>query len=158
MSNQIQISAKNLGEVAMPNFCPRCFWLKLRLSNKLPFQIFPGIFSSIDSYTKNIINGYFDKHNRFPSWLDILGNLIEYKKPPHFSKFNIIDDENNIKLTGVPDGIYVKDDHSHVIVDYKTARFSKYQEDELLLFFPIQNFFEKSVFLYHLFPLQLSIP
>jgi len=45
MSNQIQISAKNLGELAMPSFCPRCFWLKRRLSNKLPFQIFPGIFN-----------------------------------------------------------------------------------------------------------------
>ena len=95
MSNQIQISAKNLGELAMPSFYPRCFGLKRRLSNKLPFQIFPGIFSSIDSYTKDIINGYFDKYNRFPAWLGILGSLIGYKKPPHFSKFNIIGDKNN---------------------------------------------------------------
>lgn len=137
MSNQIQISAKNLGELAMPNFCPRCFWLKRRLSNKLPFQIFPGIFSSIDSYTKNIINGYFDNHNRFPSWLGVLGNLTGYKKPPHFSKFNVIDDENNILLTGVPDSIYVKTDHSHVIVDYKTARYTGNQ-DKLMPMYEVQ--------------------
>jgi hypothetical protein len=55
MTTQIRISAKNLGELAMPSFCPRCFWLKLRLNNRLPFQIFPGIFSSIDSYTKTIV-------------------------------------------------------------------------------------------------------
>ncbi|MFC1963562.1 PD-(D/E)XK nuclease family protein [Chloroflexota bacterium] len=137
MSNQIQISAKNLGELAMPHFCPRCFWLKLRLRNKLPFQIFPGIFSSIDSYTKNIINGYFDKYNRFPSWLGILGSLIGYKKSPHFSKFSIIDDDNNILLTGVPDSIYVKTDQSHVVVDYKTARYTG-QQDKLMPMYEVQ--------------------
>jgi len=26
-----RISAKNLGELALPDFCPRCFWLKLNL-------------------------------------------------------------------------------------------------------------------------------
>jgi len=137
MSNHIQISAKNLGELAMPNFCPRCFWLKLRLGNKLPFQIFPGIFSSIDSYTKNIINGYFDNHNRFPSWLGVLGNLVGYKKPPHFSKFNVVDNENNILLTGIPDSIYVKTDCSHVIVDYKTARYTGNQ-DKLMPMYEVQ--------------------
>lgn len=137
MSIQIRISAKNLGELAMPNFCPRCFWLKFRLGNKLPFQIFPGIFSSIDSYTKNIIHGYFDKHNRFPSWLDSLGNFTGYKQPPHFSKFNLLDDENNILFTGVPDGIFIKHDFSHVIVDYKTARYTGNQ-DKLMPMYEVQ--------------------
>jgi len=26
---QLRISAKTLGELALPEFCPRCFWLKL---------------------------------------------------------------------------------------------------------------------------------
>jgi len=26
----LRISAKTLGELALPGFCPRCFWLKLR--------------------------------------------------------------------------------------------------------------------------------
>jgi hypothetical protein len=56
MSKQIRISAKNLGELALHNYCPRCFWLKLKLNNRLPFQIFPGIFSAIDSYTKDVIH------------------------------------------------------------------------------------------------------
>jgi hypothetical protein len=50
----IQISAKNLGILALPEYCPRCFWLKLKLQFKLPYQIFPGIFSSIDSYSRKI--------------------------------------------------------------------------------------------------------
>jgi len=47
--NQLIISAKNLGELAMPDFCPRCFWLKTH-AKQLPFQIFPGdLHSSIDA-------------------------------------------------------------------------------------------------------------
>jgi len=137
MNNQIRISAKNLGELAMPNFCPRCFWLKLRLGNKLPFQIFPGIFSSIDSYTKNIIHTFFDNMGRFPSWLNSLGDLKGYINPPHFSKYNIVDPDNNILFTGVPDGIFIKGDSSHIIVDYKTARYTGNQ-DKLMPMYEVQ--------------------
>ena len=34
---QIKISAKNLGQVALEDFCPRCFWIKLKMANKLPW-------------------------------------------------------------------------------------------------------------------------
>ena len=46
-----KVCAKTLG---MPSFCPRCFWLQMHY--KLPYQIFPGIFSNIDSYTKNLVH------------------------------------------------------------------------------------------------------
>lgn len=128
MSNQIQISAKNLGEIALPDFCPRCFWLKLRLKNKLPFQIFPGIFSSIDSYTKRVVYNIFDKFGESPSWLKDLGDVRGYIQSPHYSKFNILDRENNILLTGVPDCIFIRSDGAHVIVDYKTAKYTGTQD------------------------------
>lgn len=128
MSNQIRISAKNLGELALPNFCPRCFWLKLRLSNRLPFQIFPGIFSSIDAYTKNIIHSWFDVYKSSPTWLSGLGVVTRYKEPPHFSKFNILDRETNVLFTGSPDGVFVRPDNSHIIVDYKTAKYTGTQD------------------------------
>jgi hypothetical protein len=137
MSTQIRISAKNLGELAMPSFCPKCFWLKLRLNSKLPFQIFPGIFSSIDSYTKKYINTYFDQNKKFPDWLNVLGKMKGYINPPHFTKFYIIDKDTNILLTGVPDGIYVKPDSSHIIVDYKTAKYTGNQ-DTLMPIYEIQ--------------------
>ena len=36
MDTQIRISATTLGEVALPNFCPPSFWIKMRMGNKLP--------------------------------------------------------------------------------------------------------------------------
>jgi len=137
MNTQIRISAKNLGALAMPNFCPRCFWLKLRMENKLPFQTFPGIFSSIDSYTKNIVHGWFDTHGCCPSWLSELGDIKGYINPPHFSKFQIVDKENNVLLTGGPDAVFVKTDNSYVIGDYKTAKFTNTQ-DTLLPMYEVQ--------------------
>ncbi|MFC1913632.1 hypothetical protein ACFLX7_05560, partial [Chloroflexota bacterium] len=120
--------AKNLGEVAMWTFCPRCFWIKRQLNNKLPFQIFPGIFSSIDSYTKRVVHGWFDKYGSPPPWLGDLGNLVGYIEPPHYSKYNIVDQENNILLTGSPDGVFIRPDNSHIIVDYKTAKYTGAQD------------------------------
>ena len=137
MNTQIRISAKTLGELALPDFCPRCFWIKLRLNNKLPFQIFPGIFSSIDAYTKNIIHAFFDMHGKFPIWLDNLGKLVAYRKPPHYSRFNIVDKESNTLLTGTPDGVFIRPDNSYVIADYKTARYTE-KQDELLPMYEVQ--------------------
>ena len=127
MTERIRISAKKLGELALPSFCPRCFWLKLKLNNKLPFQIFPGIFSSIDTYTKNIIHKWFDNNNSAPHWLCDLGEITGYVNPPHYSKFSIVDNNNDIVFTGIPDGIFTKADGSFVIVDYKTAKYTKAQ-------------------------------
>lgn len=137
MSTQIRISAKNLGALALPDFCPRCFWLKLRLNNKVPFQIFPGIFSSIDAYTKNIVQSFFDTNGKFPDWLGSLGDLTGYREPPHYSKFYIVDNESNVLLSGTPDGIFVKQDKSYLIVDYKTARYTG-KQDELMPMYEVQ--------------------
>ena len=137
MADPVRISAKNLGALAMPDFCPRCFWLKLRMENKLPFQIFPGIFSSIDSYTKNIVIGWFENHGCCPSWLNELGAIKAYVNPPHFSKFLIVDAESNVLLNGGPDAIFVKDDGSYIIADYKTSRFTNTQ-DSLFPMYKVQ--------------------
>jgi hypothetical protein len=107
------------------------------MDNKLPFQTFPGIFSSIDSYTKNIVHGWFDMHGCCPSWLSELGDIKGYINPPHFSKFQIVDRENNVLLTGGPDAVFVKTDNSYVIGDYKTAKFTNNQ-DALLPMYEVQ--------------------
>ncbi len=137
MTTQIRISAKMLGELALPNFCPRCFWLKLRLGNRLPFQIFPGIFSSIDSYTKQIVHSWFDKHGCPPSWLNCLGDIKGYRPPPNYSTFRVLDRQNNILLTGTPDAVFVKTDGSYIIADYKTARYTGNQ-DALMPMYQVQ--------------------
>lgn len=137
MSEQIRISAKNLGAVALPDFCPRCFWIKIKLRHRLPYQIFPGIFSAIDAYTKNVIHGWFDRHGAPPPWLADLGNLVSYRPPPHYNQFQIVDETYDVLLTGSPDGVFVRPDGSCVIVDYKTARHTATQ-DQLYPMYEVQ--------------------
>lgn len=134
---QIRISAKALGELELPNFCPRCFWIKLHCDHKLPYQIFPGIFSSIDSYTKKITNMHFEQYNRVPDWFTDFGALEKPAKVPHHSKFRVIHHDTNILLTGAPDEILCKTDESYFIVDYKTAKFTGTQ-DKLLPMYEVQ--------------------
>ena len=130
MTETLRISGKNLGEFALPEFCPRCAWLKLKMHNRLPYQIFPGIFSSIDSYTKHVVHGWIDKHGDLPTWLSELGPIIDYIPPPHHSQFQLKIPEYGILLTGAPDG-------SIAIIDYKTARYTANQ-DKLLPMYEIQ--------------------
>ncbi len=137
MTSQLRISAKNLGAVALPTFCARCFWIKMRLQNKLPYQIFPGIFNSIDAYGKKLVQGWFDRHGSAPPWLSRVGDVRSYINPPHFSKFNVLHRETSILLTGSPDGILVLSDNSRLIVDYKTAKFTEHQ-DELFPMYEVQ--------------------
>lgn len=105
---QIVISAKNLGALALQSFCPRCFWLKMRCENKLPYQIFPGIFSSIDSYTKKVTNLHHQKLSVIPKWLNEFGDLESPVKVPHYKKFFVVDQDTNVKLWGAPDEIIQK--------------------------------------------------
>jgi hypothetical protein len=137
LTEQLQISAKNLGEVALTDFCPKCFWIKLHLKNRLPFQIFPGIFSSIDAYTKKMIHSWWDGHQYFPAYLNNLGKITGYKKIPSSSKFRIWDKDSNIWLTGIPDEILVREDLSHIILDYKTAKYTGTQ-DSLMPIYEVQ--------------------
>ncbi len=130
----IRISAKDLGVLALPDFCPRCFWLKMRCQNKLPFQIFPGIFSSIDSYTKKVTSVHFARYRRLPSWLRELAEPGSPVKVPHYSKFNVTDPYSEVTLTGMPDEIIEREDGSYLIIDYKTSRFSKAQDSLLPLY------------------------
>jgi len=55
--SQLRIFPKTLSELTLPDFCPRCFWLKTK-ARQLPFQIFPGIFSSIDACTKRVAHAW----------------------------------------------------------------------------------------------------
>jgi len=137
MKDLIRISAKDLGAVALPSFCERCFWLRMKCRGKLPFQIFPGIFSSIDSYSKTVTAGYFRKHARLPRWFDGFGELGAPIKVPGWAKFNMIDGDSNILLTGMPDEILKHSRKGLWIGDYKTARLTNAQ-DELAPMYEIQ--------------------
>lgn len=129
MTSPTRISAKTLGSLALPGFCERCFWIEMRFEGRLPFQIFPGIFSTIDSYSKRLIQGWFDRHGGPPPWLSGIGKIKRSVNPPHYSKFNALDDETSILLTGTADAIFELDGGSHAIVDYKTAKFTATQDE-----------------------------
>lgn len=72
-----------------------------------------------------------------PPWIAPLGNVAGYVNPPHYSKFSIFDQATNVTLRGTPDGILVMNDGSHLIVDYKTAKFTMHQ-DELFPMYEVQ--------------------
>jgi hypothetical protein len=134
---QIRTSAKNLGSMAIPDYCSKCFYIKLKLNNKLPWQIFPGIFSTIDSYSKKITWQYFEKYKKLPSWFDSFGKSKGLLHVPGWSKFSIVDSETGIILTGVPDDIFIMIDGRYFIIDYKTARYTGNQ-DKLLGMYRVQ--------------------
>ena len=137
MSQQLRISAKHLGQIALADFCPRCFWTRLRCADKLPFQIFPGIFASFDSFQKRVTTLHHQKYGTAPKWLDGFGDLGEPLPIPHHSVFQTHDTATNILLTGVPDEMFRQKDGTLVILDNKTARFTKNQ-DVLLPLYEIQ--------------------
>ena len=136
MNTPLQISAKNLGQLVLDNFCERCFHIRLHC-RELPFAIFPGIFSSIDSYSKKVTAAHYAKHGRVPFWFDGFGEIGTPMKVPHWSKFNITDRDANVVLTGVPDEMLVRQDGSILITDYKCAKYTS-TADGLLALYVIQ--------------------
>jgi hypothetical protein len=128
MKRQIQISAKNLGALALDSFCPRCFWVKMMCGNRLPFQVFPGIFSAIDSYSKEVTMHHVEQHGRVPMWFDGFGEVGTPIRVPGWPKFQITDPQTGIIVTGVPDQIFRRATGGIHIVDYKTARFTNTQD------------------------------
>lgn len=133
----MRISAKNLGILALPDCCERCFWMRAKLGWKAPWTIMPGIFSSIDGFSKRSLLAYFETNGHFPPW--IAGRWAEaYPLPtPHHSTFRLTDPETGIVLTGVPDLMLGLPRRRLAILDLKTARFSKHQ-DFLLPMYQIQ--------------------
>ena len=130
----MRISAKDLGWLATVDFCPRCFWIE-RHAKGLPYQMgFPGIFSSIDSYTKNIVERHFQRSGKLPSWLGEIGE-VKGIIPVRQSEFKIV--KGGVTLTGVPDLLFQRPDGSFGIVDYKTARYTGNQ-DSLMPVYRIQ--------------------
>ena len=119
----VTISATELGQYASSRFCLHCAWVRLNVK-PLPFQSFPGIFSTIDRYNKIIVHNHFDRENSLPVWLKDLGPVGNYVNPPHWSKFQVTHEETGVTMRGEADGIFKMSDGSYTIVDYKTSKYS----------------------------------
>ncbi len=134
----IRISASRLGEILLPDACERCSWLKLRVNHRLPFDVFPSIFNSIDACTKDTVNSWFDVHGMPPRWLSQLGPITGYQKPKPWREFQTTDHEYGINLRGVADAIFQDGDGSYLIADYKTARVDDDENKKLMPRYNVQ--------------------
>ena len=132
-----RISAKNLGILALPDSCPRCFWMRAKLGWKSPWSIMPGIFSSIDGFSKRAILAFYEKKGHFPAWIAGRWADVRPLKSPHHSTFRLADPETGITLTGVPDLMLGLPRNRLAILDLKTARYSDHQ-DSLLPMYQVQ--------------------
>jgi hypothetical protein len=134
---ETRISAKTLGAINMPDFCPRCFWIKEKCK-QLPFQIFPGIFSSIDAYSKNMVHAHIDKHGHAPlSMYPALEGVTGYLPIPHWSKYKRLDPVTGITVSGVADGRLTIGSGSLIVPDYKTAKYTE-NADKLMPIYEAQ--------------------
>ena len=122
-SGGLTIAATELGYYASFGFCSRCAWVRLHVKD-LPFQGFPGIFSSIDRYNKLLVQNHFLREGRPPEWLAAIGDVMEFVRPPHWSAFKAVDSQTGVTVRGEADAIFRCADGSYAIVDYKTTRYN----------------------------------
>lgn len=126
------ISGKDLGQLALDEFCPRCFWIE-RYFGKSP-SIFPGIFSTLDSLTKKSTKRSFFQRGCCPEWLP----LTDIKRQVPVPRLNVpVLEHGGWTLTGAPDDIFELEDGSYHVVDYKTAKFTE-KQDTLLPMYNVQ--------------------
>lgn len=130
----MRISAKNLGILALPDSCPRCFWMRAKLGWKSPWAIMPGIFSSIDGFSKRAILASYEKTGHFPLWIAGRWADVRPLKSPHHSTFRFVDPATGIILTGIPDLILGLPNDRLAILDLKTARYSDHQDSLLPMY------------------------
>lgn len=128
------ISARTLGSLALPDACERCFWIRQKIGE--PPMPFPGIFSSIDSYSKRVLQAFLEQHQRIPHWFEQFGLQGHPLKSPHFMWFKIPVRDGQLILRGVPDEILLTPNGTLAIIDYKTARFK--EEDSLRPLYEVQ--------------------
>jgi hypothetical protein len=137
------IGVKDLGKLATPNFCPRCFWFERHFG---PFPtMFPGIFSVLDSAAKKSVYRSFFQRKKMPGWLNIenviaLRHLEEVGTVETFlnRKYLVIKHEKSgWILRGAPDAVFQLKDGTLHIADFKTARYSS-KQDELFPVYEIQ--------------------
>lgn len=125
-TDELRIAAKALGELNMPDFCPQTFWVKSKTKFKTPFSIFPGIFSTLDKYQKDITSFSHIYRGQWPTW--ICGDIEEQVACPHWSKFFYVDEETGIIVSGAMDECFRLVGDTLLISDNKLAKFTENQD------------------------------
>jgi hypothetical protein len=120
MDEVLRIGAKDLGALALPDFCPRCFYITTHMGCRTPFSRFPGVFTHLDLFEKRLIHGWLDEKKGAPPWLKPLGEITGYIQPPKSSKFFMPLGEH-VVIAGEADCILKRSGGDLVILDNKTA-------------------------------------
>lgn len=119
MQKSFRVSAKQLGELNLPNADPQIFWLKYQSGFRTPFSIFPGIFNTLDGYQKNVTRQNRGRLGNWPSWLP--PEVEDQVECPHWSKFQWVDPVTGITLSGQMDECYELIDGTLLVNDNKLA-------------------------------------
>ena len=122
----VVISATLFSKFFSTDACDRCLWL--RHHAKLPYQSFPGCFSTLDRAGKSLLSIWVDC-GKTPPWLEKYGTIKALIKPPHWSKFSF--ERGGLKVRGEADAIALLESGKLLIPDLKTAVFSDAQESIL---------------------------
>ena len=102
----------------------------------LPWQGFPGIFSSIDRYTKLVVVNHLRREGCLPSWMASAfhadgDDAVVHLDPPHWSRFKATDEATGATLRGEADAMFRLADGTCAIVDYKTSRYNPENRGQL---------------------------
>jgi len=136
----LTIPAKELGQILLKNFCPRCFWFtrKFPLNSQHPYSSpMAGIVSIADKYIKRVVRGHIKKYGNLPFWLltqlNDLYSRFDFQNTRHIKpgRWEISLFNNSCILKGEADDIFEFLDGSWFIVDYKLASFTEAQKDRL---------------------------
>jgi hypothetical protein len=124
----LRMSATVVAQLAHPDACARCFWLRRRVNNQLPFDIFPGIFYAIDASTKLYVHAHLEEFGQLPDSLRSIGGGKINRYCPN-TRVGYEDPDSGIFLTGIADDfLMARNDDIH-LVDYKTARYTDTQKE-----------------------------
>lgn len=116
---QLRISAKQLGNLAKENFCPRCFYLGYKIHFKYPGAIFAGILSKMDAIQKKSVVKYYEKNGHLPQWLEAEGIIGKPLKSPGPKRFTTT--INGIVISGSIDLLLETPTGELIIIDFKTS-------------------------------------
>jgi len=129
------IGVKDVGNLALPDFCPRCFWYERHFG---PFPMrFPGIFNVLDSLSKKSVIRSLSERKKMPGWLkipDVVRSVdleeIGFVEKIYNRKYLVAyHKKSGWFLRGDPDILFELKDGTIHIVDFKTARFNKRQNE-----------------------------
>jgi len=138
MSEQLITSAKRLGWLAQPDFCPRCFHIKKQLKWKAPWAIPMPIYGRLDKLQKRLVQEFIDRFGIGAGWLSSIGEVVGYIDPPHWSKFWYDDPASGVRVRGQADLILRLSNGELFILDLKTSN-SIPAEDPLMPTYIVQQ-------------------